>query len=175
MIIGRGAIASIIQDREGFIFFAAGESNRFPFTEERGRAEEREIQDIFINSPKSMFVYFSGLNIYYPDGGRSEYTKHKLRMEALVKGIFPDYCIIRLGSITWGDNPNTLINYIKNKIKETGDCEAKEVYRYLHTKEELQHWFGMIPTSGKHEMNVTGKMVWMPDLVKTLKLEHAGK
>jgi len=118
-----------------------------------------------------MFVYISGLNIYYPDGGRSEYTQHKIDMEYIVKKWFTNYCIFRLGSVTWGDNPNTLLNSIRKQIELTGTCEAKPVYRYLHSKEELTHWFGLIPSSGKHEMNVTGQMVWMPDLIETIKKE----
>lgn len=166
MILGRGTIASVIQDREGFLFFACGESNRFPLTEERKIAEAKKI---LACDRSKMFVYISGLHIYYPDGGRSEYNSHKLNMESLVKSNFDNYCILRLGSVTWGDNPNTLLNNIKNQIDTTGDCEAKNVYRYLHTKEELSHWFGMIPKNGKHEMNITGQMVWMPDLVKRIK------
>ena len=31
--------------------------------------------------------------------------------------IFENYNIIRIGNITWGTNPNTFLNYIKNKMK----------------------------------------------------------
>lgn len=167
MILGTGTIAKIIPDREGFTFFACGESNRFELTDYRKKVERERI--LAHVDHETMFVYISGLHIYYPDGGRSAYNEHKLNMEQLVKNNFINYCIFRLGSVTWGDNPNTLINYIKNQIKLTGDCEAKPVYRYLHTKEELTHWFGMIPTKGKHEMNVTGRIVWVPDLVEQIK------
>lgn len=169
MILGRGSIASVITDREGFIFFACGESNRFELTDER---KQREIQRILDCDRDKMFVYISGLNIYYPESERrSEYTDHKLNCERIVKETFENYCIFRIGSITWGDNPNTIYNFIRNKIRETGDCEIRNVYRYFHTQKELNHWFGLIKEKGKHEMNVTGQMVWLPDFVEQMKNE----
>lgn len=167
MILGRGTIASIIPDREGFLFFACGESNRFPLTLDRKLDERLRIIDCSIKNP-GMFVYFSGLNIYYQGDKREDYTIHKIEMESLVKEHFENYCIFRLGSVTWGDNPNTLVNSIKKQLNE-GNCNPRPVYRYLHTKEELIHWINLIPEKGKHEMNVTGKMVWVPDLVEMIK------
>lgn len=166
-IIGRGSIASVIDDRDGFIFFACGESNRFEFTQDRADKELlRFCRYLFTDK---MLVYFSGLNIYYKDAiKRNDYTEHKLRMEAFVKKQ-DSYCIIRLGSITWGDNPNTLLNALKRQIELNPDYEGESVYRYLNTKEEIKHWCNMIPEIGKHEMNITGRLVWVPDLVKELK------
>lgn len=167
MIIGRGTIASIIQDRDGFTFFACGESNRFPLTMERKMNEYGRLLEC---NKETMLVYISGLNIYYPeDQRRDEYTEHKLVMEKAVRQYFPDHCIFRLGSVTWGDNPNTLVNYIRNQIAQNGDCEARPVYRYLNSKEELVHWFGLIPRHGQHEMNITGQLTWMPDLIDRIK------
>lgn len=169
MIIGRGSIAQVIPDREEFIFFAAGESNRFELTEERAHIEKLKIS-AWIESRDQMFVYISGLNIYYPENDRrSEYTDHKMHMEDLIKNNFENYTIIRLGSITWGDNPNTLLNSLKSQIASDSNFEGRPVYRYLHSKQELTHWFGMIPRFGKHEMNVTGKLTWVPDLVEKIK------
>lgn len=167
MVLGRGTIAGIIPDRENFIFFACGESNRTELTYAKRRSEAEKI--LSWQGTDKMFVYFSGLNIYYPDGGRGEYTQHKLDMECIVRSTFQNYCIFRLGSVTWGDNPNTIINFIKNELKQKGTCEAKPVYRYLHTKHELNHWLTMIPEKGKHEMNVTGQLTWVPDLVEMIK------
>lgn len=159
MILGNGTISQVIQDKEDYLFFCRGESNRFRFDQFRGETERLKI----LQCPKDkMFVYVSGLNIYYSD---NEYTTHKKEMEYLVKTSFPNYCIFRIGSVTWGDNPNTLVNYLRNNP----DAEVQNVYRYLHTKEELTHWFNMIPSKGQHEMNVTGKMVWVPDLVQMIK------
>jgi hypothetical protein len=151
MILGRGNIASIIEDRKGFIFFACGESNRNELTHR-------------------MFVYFSGLNIYYQDKiKRNDYTEHKLHVEDCIKASIENYCIIRLGSITWGDNPNTLLNVLKRKVKEDENYIGEPVYRYLNSKEEVRHWCNMVPEKGKHEMNITGRMVFVPDLINEIK------
>lgn len=167
MIIGRGIMAQTIPDREGFTFFACGESNRFPLTEDR---KERERDRLLSCDKNTMLVYLSGLNIYYPDtDGRNEYLLHKLSMEKLVKETFDNYCIFRFGTITWGDNPNTIINHIRKEITEKGFCKVRDGYRYLNTKEELQHWFNLIPKTGKHEMNITGQITWVPDLVEMVK------
>lgn len=164
-IIGRGNIAQVIPDREGFVFYANGCSNRKPLTNLSAEKEFHEIVTQFEKIDNEMFVYISGLNIYYKDGdGRKEYTEHKIKMENLVKDNFKNYCIFRIGSITWGDNPNTLINF----LKQNPHAEAKPVYRYLHTKEELRHWLDMIPRTGKHEMNVTGQRFYVPELARQI-------
>jgi hypothetical protein len=147
MVIGRGDIAKVIKDREGFIFYASGNSNRHPFK----KSIVREFP------PDNMFVYFSTLSIYYSD---SEYTKHKLEEEAEIKAKGRNYCIIRIGNITWGDNPNTLLNY----LKAHPEAERQDTFRYLIDQDELNHWLGMIPRYGKHEMNITGKRVNVKDL-----------
>jgi hypothetical protein len=166
-IVGSGSIASVIEDREGFTFFACGESNRFEFSQQRAGNEMLRFCR-FIHEP-TMLVYFSGLNIYYKDSvKRNDYTQHKLNMEAFVKKQ-DNYCIIRLGSIMWGDNPNTLLNALKSKIKDNPEYLGEPVYRYLNSKEEVAHWCNMIPEKGKHEMNITGRLVFVPDLVKEIK------
>jgi hypothetical protein len=171
MILGRGNIASIIEDRKGFIFFACGESNRNELTHNRKITEINKLLNIyFSNHPDRMFVYFSGLNIYYQDKiKRNDYTEHKLHVEDCIKASIENYCIIRLGSITWGDNPNTLLNVLKRKVKEDENYIGEPVYRYLNSKEEVRHWCNMVPEKGKHEMNITGRMVFVPDLINEIK------
>lgn len=162
MIIGRGDIAKEIPDREGFIFYASGCSNR---TEITNYARNKEYNDIKFQAEKignKMFVFFSTLSIYYSE---SVYTKHKMVCEKLVNVYFRNYTIIRLGNIDWGDNPNTLINHLKRD-----PSNIQETYRYILNKEEFRHWCSMIPEKGQHIMNVTGKLTWVPDLVKTLNI-----
>lgn len=168
MIIGRGSIAQVIPDREGFVFYAKGNSNRFALTAQSIYDEELDILEQADKIRSEMFVYISGLNIYYK-GERSDYTKHKMKMESIVKRRFINYCIFRLGSITWGDNPNTLVNSLRAQVASGSEVNPLPVHRYIHTKEELAHWFGMIPGSGQHEMNVTGQITWVPDLVERIK------
>ena len=84
-------------------------------------------------------------------------------MENTIRNRFENYCIMRIGNITWGDNPNTLINYLSND-----QSRVENTYRYLLDKKELQHWITMIPPRGMHEMNVTGRAVYIPDLIKEI-------
>lgn len=74
-------------------------------------------------------------------------------MENKVKAAFPKYCIIRIGNITWGKNPNTILNHFKNNP----NAEIQEGYRYLIEKEEFLHWINLIPNFNT-EMNLTGTL-----------------
>lgn len=164
MIIGRGTIASIIEDKENYIYFAAGNSNRTKLTDESKQIEIDKIKSYI--GTTDMFVYFSGLNIYFAP--ETEYTKFKLEVEQFIKENFEHYCILRLGSVTWGDNPNTIYNFLKNKIINNQELDIQDKYRYINDKDDLTHWIGMIPRYGKHEMNVTGRKIKVIDLVNEI-------
>lgn len=165
-VIGRGDIASPLTDKTGYTYFCCGPSNRTPITD---RARHDELYKIWNAPRQDMFVYVSTLSIYYSD---SEYTKHKIAMEGLVKRLFDNYCILRIGNITWGSNENTLINYFKAKIKADEPIEVQDTYRYLVSKEELNHWVGLIPPTGKYEMNVTGTRNKVAEIVEMIKEER---
>lgn len=163
MIIGRGDLAKAIKDRKGFIFYCNGVSNRKTLTSYDMGVEVMEV----INLPEdSMLVYISTLSIYYSN---SEYTQHKQRMETIIQKNFENYCIFRIGNITWGSNPNTIINYLKDKIKKKKPYDIRKESRYVLDKAELNHWISLIPTSGKHEMNVTGKRYTVKEIVDKIK------
>ena len=86
-------------------------------------------------------------------------------MEDWVRKLFPNYTILRVGNITWGNNPHTLINFIKNKIKSREPFEVQDVYRYIVEKDEFLYWINMIP-EWNCEMNITGKRMLVKDIVK---------
>ena len=165
MIIGRGVVASIIKDKPEYIYFACGFSNREKLTEEIKNSEREKI--LKHEETDKMFVYFSGLNIYFAP--ETEYTKFKVEMENLIKERFKNYCILRFGSVTWGDNPNTLVNFFRNKVTNNEELVIQDVYRYINDKEDLTHWISMIPEIGKHEMNVTGRRIKVIDLIEEIK------
>lgn len=158
MICGRGDIAKVITDREGFLFYCNGVSNRLPLAEPLLNAEQGEVRKLIREMPKSdMFVYISTLSVYYSN---SVYTWHKKRMEKIIQASARHYAIIRIGNITWGDNPNTLINFLTNHP----EVQRQNVFRYLCDKEELNHWLSMIPRTGQHIMNITGRRINVKDL-----------
>ena len=113
MIVGKGDIASVLNDREGTISFASGVSNS---NETNDSEFMREIELLDKQDRTKCLFYFSSISVDDNQKvGGNKYLQHKLRMELLVKSNFENYNIIRIGNITWGSNPNTFINYIKNK------------------------------------------------------------
>lgn len=164
-IIGNGDIASILTDRPDVTYFVSGVSNS-KCTDEK--EFEREKKLLLAQGWNLHLVYVSTLAIYYGD---SMYVQHKKRMERLIKENYPSYTIIRIGNITWGKNPNTLINY----LKAHPEAEAQQVYRYIVDKEEFLHWVNMAPVGMKNEMNITGRMVWVPDLLASIRAENVKK
>lgn len=168
MIIGNGDVAKALKDidRDDLIFFASGVSNS-------GEVPESEYireKDLLFSLPKSTvfredgerrrLVYFSSLCIYYSD---TRYAKHKMEMEVLVKRNFHKNTIVRLGLIDWGDNPNTLINYLKNRLAKNLPFEIRDTVRYVLNEKEFVHWMSMIP-DWNSEMNVTGKMMTIREI-----------
>ena len=86
-------------------------------------------------------------------------------MEDRVRSTFAHYTIIRLGNITWGKNPHTLINYFRNLARAGEKIEVWNTYRYLVDKKEFLHWISLIP-SWNCEMNITGTRMKVKNIVK---------
>lgn len=155
MIIGNGDVASALIDREDRLFFASGVSN----SQETRRSEyEREKNLLLAQDRNRHIVYFGSLCIFYTD---TLYAQHKRRMEKLVKDNFKHWTIVRLGNITWGKNPNTIINY----LRAHPEAEVRDVYRYIIDKDEFQHWIDLIP-DWNCEMTLTGRRMLVKDIIK---------
>lgn len=88
-------------------------------------------------------------------------------MEHWVKKLFNRYTIIRLGNITWGDNPHTIINYFKNSMKTDTPVEIKDTYRYIVDEEEFLHWIKLIP-SWSCEINIPGKRLKVMEIYQLI-------
>jgi phage pi2 protein 07 len=159
MIIGNGDIASVLTDNRKRTYFAAGVSN----SQEARESEYIREEALLLSHPyMSHIVYFSSLCVFYSD---SRYSYHKKQMESLVKRSFYRHTIIRIGNITWGINPHTLINFISNKIRTREPFEIKDVYRYVLEKDEFLHWIDLIP-EWSCEMNIIGRRMKVKDIVK---------
>lgn len=160
MVIGHGDIASVLIDREDITFFASGVSDSKCSDPTKFKREENLLKE----QPRHVhLVYFSTLSIYY---NHSPYVAHKKRMEQLVKDLFQSYTIVRIGNISWGENPNTLINY----LKAHPEAEVQKTYRHVVDKEEFQYWMGMILVKQRNEMNVSGKMWWVPEMAERIRV-----
>jgi hypothetical protein len=161
MIVGRGDIASVLNDRRGAIFFAAGVSKS---TETKETEFQREMELLDKQDKTKCLFYFS--TIALDDINKNnEYHTHKRRMELLIKSNFQNYNIIRIGNITWGSNPNTFINYIKNKIKNGEPVEIKDEYKYMIDKDQLVLLTDNLPLTGQNQISVFGRMAKVAELV----------
>ena len=160
MIVGNGDIAGVLRevDRPGPLFFASGVSNSL---ETRGSEYQREKKLLAEQPTDLQIVYFGSLSVFYLD---TMYTRHKLEMEALVKE-FPSYAIARIGNITWGDNPHTLINKLRSSLEKEEPMEIKNVYRYVVEKDEFLHWMRLIP-KWNCEMNIPGRRMKVREILK---------
>lgn len=168
--MGHGDIAKALKegnvDKNFITFFASGVSK----SSETDSAQYERERALLEEQPKDIhLVYFSSLSIYY---SASVYAWRKKFIEKYIIDNFVSYTIIRIGNITWGTNPNTLINFFTNKIAGNESFEIQETYRYLLSKDEFIHWMKMIPVGMKNEMNLNGERVYVPDLVKKLKDEY---
>jgi hypothetical protein len=161
MIVGKGDIASVLNDREGAIFFASGVSKS---TETIESEFMREIELLDKQDRNKCIFYFSSITL--DDMSKnSQYLQHKRRMELLIKSNFENYNIIRIGNITWGNNPNTFINYIKNKIKNGEPVEIKDEYKYVIDKEQLVLLTDNLPLIGQNTICIFGRMAKVKDLL----------
>lgn len=154
MKLGHGDIASALTDREDRLYFASGVSNS---QETRETEYQREIDLLMQQDKWRHIVYFSSLSIFYTD---TRYAQHKRQIEKLIKKNFGHYTIVRIGNITWGVNPHTLINY----LRAHKDAEIKDVYRYITDKEEFLHWVNLIP-EWSCEMNIPGRRMKVKDIL----------
>ena len=163
MIIGRGDIASILNDREGVIFFASGVSNS---SETKYSEFKREFDLLYKQDKSKCIFYFSSIAIDNKEKFEvSKYLQHKKRMEDYIKDNFENYNIIRIGNITWGNNPNTFLNYIREKIKNGEPVYISDEYKFMIDKEQLLLLTNNLPILAQNQLSVFGKMVKVKDLI----------
>jgi nucleoside-diphosphate-sugar epimerase len=162
MIIGKGDIASVLTDRDDLLFFTSGVSNSQCIDPAEFKREVELLRDVEVYDH---IVYFSSLSIYDKD---SPYTEHKIMMEELVRFRCKTWTIIRLGNITWGKNPYTIINFFKNKLRSGEEIEVRDEWKYLVTLDEFLYWIAKIPKFST-EMNITGERVKAAEVLERIK------
>lgn len=157
-IVGNGDIASALKDRKDRLYFASGVSNS---QEKRESQYTREKNLLLRQDRKLHIVYFSSLAVFYGD---NRYVQHKRQMEDLIKQEFPHYTILRLGNITWGTNPHTIINFFRLRLKAGKPIKVQDAYRYIIDKDEFLHWIGLIP-AWNCEMNIPGRRIKVKEII----------
>lgn len=118
MIVGNGMLAkefSAFEQNDNIIIFASGVSNS---QERDSTAFERELALLYKQKyPSKKLIYFSSISIYDSELTFTEYIKHKLKIEDIISKEFSKYIIFRLPQLVGKtDNPNTLCNFLYNKI-----------------------------------------------------------
>jgi hypothetical protein len=161
VIVGNGDIAKAISAHlnwPDWVWFASGVSN----SQETGDAAYKREYDLLVEQPRDKhLVYFSSLSVLYSEG---RYASHKRAMELSVKYIFSDYTIIRLGNITWGQNPHTLINHLRARHAAGLPLDVQPVYRYVVDLPEFQHWLALVP-EWSCELNIPGRRLTVRQIV----------
>lgn len=163
MIIGNGNIAKAIDDRDDVIFFASGNSDSGCTDEEEFRRE----YNLLLSMPDDIhFVYFSSLGIYI---NNNPHFQHKKFMEDVIKQKFKSYTIVRIGVIEWGKNPTTIHNVFKRKLANNEPIEIQDTYRWINTLEEFKYWLSNIRVGEREEMNITGRLVKVVEILEMVK------
>lgn len=162
MVIGNGDIAKTLieegLDRPEFTFFASGVSNS---RETKDECFRREVNKLHRLPCDCHVVYFSSLCIYYSD---SIYADHKRAMEHRIKVEFKSYTIIRLGNISWGNNPHTIINHFKAEHAAGRIPLLRDTYRHIITREEFAYWMKSIRTGVNDIMNIPGEFIHVNEI-----------
>ncbi len=157
-IIGNGDVASVLPSGRNLLFFASGVSN----SQEKRESEYRRERNLLLKqNRKAHVVYFSSLAVLY---GSNRYVQHKREMEELIKREFPRYTIMRVGNITWGTNPHTIINFLRAQLKKGKSIKIQDTYRYIVDKEEFLYWINLIP-DWSCEMNIPGRRMKVSEIV----------
>ena len=159
MIIGSGNIARVLNDREGAIFFASGVSDS---SCRDHNIFKRETSLLSSQDATKCLFYFSSINAEVKD---TPYFRHKLHMEYFVHSWFPNHNIIRIGNLDWDTNPNTFLNFLRNKIAKGEPVEIKDEYRYMISKEQLLLLTDNLPLTGQNTINAFGTMKKVKDLI----------
>ena len=123
MIIGKGSIASVLEDRDDLVFFASGVSNSSCIDE---KEYEREFNLLKTVPTDKHVVYFSNLGIYYK---QDRYTQHKRDVEEYIRNNYTSYTIVRIEVCEWVKTPNTILNVFKRQLAEGIEPKIQDTTR----------------------------------------------
>jgi hypothetical protein len=163
MIIGKGSVASVLEDRDDLVFFASGVSNS-SCTEEK--EYEREFNLLKTVPTDKHVVYFSNLGIYYK---QDRYTQHKRDVEEYIRNNYTSYTIVRIEVCEWVKTPNTILNVFKRQLAEGIEPKIQDTTRYVLSLDEFLYWVKMIQSGVRNEMNILGRKLTIAQIVDEIK------
>lgn len=122
MVVGNGMIAKAFYEYncvDDILIFASGVSSSNLNLKSEFTREHKMVQKFLQEYPKKLFIYFSSCSIEFPDLKNTKYNLHKLNIEKLIQATANNYIIFRLPNVIGnGGNPNTVINFLFNSIKD---------------------------------------------------------
>lgn len=154
MVVGNGMLArtfSHFAEDESKIIFASGVSNS---GETIASEFQRELDLIkSFAGIKSQVIYFSTVSVHDRELANTPYVMHKLLIEKLVKETFINYLILRLPIVVGKTtNPNTLTNFIFNKIKSGEQITVfKNACRFLMDIEDIKTIISKMIQTGQYK------------------------
>lgn len=163
MIIGKGSVASVLEDRDDLVFFASGVSNS-SCTDEK--EYEREFNLLKTVPTDKHVVYFSNLGIYYK---QDRYTQHKRDVEEYIRNNYKSYTIVRIEVCEWVKTPNTILNVFKRQLAEGIEPKIQDTTRYVLSLDEFLYWVKMIQSGVRNEMNILGRKLTIAQIVDEIK------
>jgi hypothetical protein len=163
MIIGKGSVASVLEDRDDLVFFASGVSNSSCIDE---KEYEREFNLLKTVPTDKHVVYFSNLGIYYK---QDRYTQHKRDVEEYIRNNYTSYTIVRIEVCEWVKTPNTILNVFKRQLAEGIEPKIQDTTRYVLSLDEFLYWIKMIQPGVRNEMNILGRKLNIAQIIDEIK------
>ena len=163
MIIGKGSIARVLEDRDDLVFFASGVSNSSCKDE---KEYQREFNLLKTVPTDQHVVYFSNLGIYYKE---DRYTQHKKEIEEYIRNNYKSYTIVRIEVCEWVTTPHTILNFFKNQLNQGIEPIIQDTIRYVLSLDEFLYWVRMIKFGIRNEMNILGRKMTVAEIVEAIK------
>ena len=163
MIIGKGSIARVLEDRDDLVFFASGVSNSSCKDE---KEYQREFNLLKTVPTDQHVVYFSNLGIYYKE---DRYTQHKKEIEEYIRNNYKSYTIVRIEVCEWVTTPHTILNFFKNQLNQGIEPIIQDTTRYVLSLDEFLYWVRMIKFGIRNEMNILGRKMTVAKIVEAIK------
>ena len=163
MIIGKGSIARVLEDRDDLVFFASGVSNSSCKDE---KEYQREFNLLKTVPTDQHVVYFSNLGIYYKE---DRYTQHKKEIEEYIRNNYKSYNIVRIEVCEWVTTPHTILNFFKNQLNQGIEPIIQDTIRYVLSLDEFLYWVRMIKFGIRNEMNILGRKMTVAEIVEAIK------
>lgn len=127
MVIGSGLVAKTFLNYETFdefVIFASGVSNSKTSTPSDFQREYNLLTSVLPQYPTRKIVYFSTCSIDDVDLQETEYVRHKINMEDLIKSNADRYTIFRLSNLAGtSNNQNTILNFLYLHITKSKTFE----------------------------------------------------